>query len=208
MTTKPSDLDIMLYRDGELDADEARRVQAYLEESPAARDKETGLAELSELVRGALELDADDAQPRLDGLWEGIDRAIHANGKGAPAEVSASVAKPSQAEPGVWQRLRDWFNGWQGHVFSGAVAAAAVALVMWASRPERIVEKSTTVVRDSAPPVAMPVAVGPAEPPEVENLEVYGGSVLIMTVPGSEDTEETATIIWLEEDEDVVEDPI
>jgi hypothetical protein len=78
---------------------------------------------------------------------------------------------------------------------------------MMATRPDPVTN-TTTVFRD-APAVAIPVILASQEP-EVEELEVYDGSGVVMTVPGDDEEggESSSTVIWITSDADLVEDPI
>jgi hypothetical protein len=89
------------------------------------------------------------------------------------------------------------------------VAAAAVTALMVAVRPfERVVverEVAPTVARKHEPIQVMPAALE-SQPPEVENLEVYDGSGMVLTVPGDDGDDATA-VIWISS-EDTREGPI
>lgn len=208
MARTPSDLDIMMHLDGELHGEEAAAVEKWLQQDLDAANKRRALEEIGSLTRGSLELEVDQAEPRLAGLWSGIERAISEDRKAAePARAAKASARAAAAPAGFWLRFREWFAGWQGHLATGALVAGAVALVMWTTRPERVIEHKVTV-RDGGKTVGLPVALE-SEPPEVENLEVYEGSGMIMTIPADDKEDEGATtVIWIENDEDVVEEPI
>src|SRR5690606_1579546 len=104
----------------------------------------------------------------------------------APAAVVelAPERRPAAAEaaaPGAWERFRRWFSGsWQGNVVTGAVVAAAVATIMWATGGGQVVKRTT--VRQPVAAPAMPAVSLDSQPPEVESLEVYGGSGTILTI--------------------------
>ena len=50
---QPSDETLIAYLDGELDGDERRHVDAWLEADPALRERLAALAQAGDLVRGA-----------------------------------------------------------------------------------------------------------------------------------------------------------
>lgn len=236
--TKPTDVEIMMFLDGELDGDEATVVARFLEDNDEASSVAASIGQLSELVRGSVDLEADAAEDKLAGLWAGIDKAISSNGaissneaisssgvsKDAPAETPV-ISIQAKAEERATEKLVEnagWFGGWQSHVMIGALAAAAALLIMYVQRPtgpgqttpgQTVAETSTqtptqTVGNGGMQPTIVPVALRFQEP-EVEALEVYGGSGVIMTVPADAESDEAATaVIWISSDTDVVEDPI
>src|SRR5712691_12625044 len=61
-----SDDALVAYLDGELDADERRHVEAWLEADPAVRERLTALAQTGELLRGAYaDIVNEPVPPRL-----------------------------------------------------------------------------------------------------------------------------------------------
>lgn len=214
--SKPSDLDIMLYFDGELPAEQAERVAKFLASDDDAKAKATSLRQISALVQGSLELEADAAHHKLAGLWSGIDKAIHANGASAegpltgaaPARSAAQKAEDRATDALMQHANSSWIGGWQSHILTGAIVAVAVAVVMFASRPDTSTEQAT-VARQPSQRVAAPLALA-SQAPEVEELEVYEGSGVVMTIPGDNEVggESASTVIWISSDTDVVEDPI
>jgi hypothetical protein len=201
-----ADLDLMLAFDGELDDDRARELLAGEEERAA------GLSEISELVRGTLEAKTDDNDQALAGLWERVERRIHSNGvsKSSEVEVSKPARKPVDEQPSFGERLVAWFIGHRGHFVTGAVSAAAVALVMITMGPKPETRTEIRTVKVPADPVkTAPVKEDEPTPPEVESLEVYQGSGTILTLPG-EDGEGETSVIWLTpaDAEETMEGPI
>ncbi len=82
-----SDDALVAYLDGELDADERRHVEAWLEADPAVRERLTALAQTGELLRGAYADIVDEpVPPRL------IAAARGASGTG-PQEAEILVLK-------------------------------------------------------------------------------------------------------------------
>lgn len=212
---RPTDLELMMHLDGELSSADAERVAKFLESDKDAKAKSKSLGQISELVQGSVELDADDAARKLTQLWTGIDKAIHANGASeAPAESvdsakSAAALAEDRATAALVETTKEgWFGGWGSHLMTGAFVAVAVAVLMMATRPDPVTT-TKTVIRDAPPPVAIPVVLASQEP-EVEELEVYDGSGVVMTVPGDDEEggESASTVIWISSDTDVVEDPI
>ena len=109
--------------------------------------------------------------------------------------------------------IRAWWS--DGKLATGLVAAGAVAIVFLILRPfERVVERRVEVVRevpvqpdkpaDHTDDVATRVV---SQPAEVEDLEVYDGSGMILTIPGEAEDDAPTTVIWLSS-EDTIEGPI
>ena len=208
---EPTDLELMLYADGELAPDEERAVAAWIASHPDARAKVEAVRNMGEVVRTFLELETDAAEPKLDDAWSAIARKIHSNG-----QVSEETAEPpatrrhktlTRPEQGVWAKIRGWFGEHRGHVVTGLVTAGAVAALMFAIGPrERVTERQLmgpTVVGGGTP------AALESQPPEVEDLEVYEGSGTVLTIEPEGDDDSGAAVIWLSNDEeDNTEDPI
>ena len=202
--SKLNDLDLMLLADGESDAAPAG---AHARTTTAAdRQKIEGIREVGELVRGHLELAADEAEPRLAGLWDLVERRLDADERAeqVPVERAAPV---KAAQPGLWSRVGGWFAGHRSQVFTGAVAAGAAAVITLMLRPA---PETKIVTRDVIREVPVVQAPGPgptqqfaAMPAEVESLEVNGGSGAVFTIAGEEGEGET-TVIWVTPD-DVLE---
>ncbi len=219
--TRPSDVDIMMYLDGELEGADAKAVVAFLESDEDAKTKATSLGQLSELLQGSMELEADEAADKLAGLWSGIDKAIHSKGLGrngvaseahleSVAEVKSEAAKAEAraTDALVKKANQSWLGGWQSHLMTGAFVAVAVAVLMIATRPDATKPEGPTAVRQVTPAAVVSVALA-SQDPEVEDLEVYDGSGVVMTIPGdAEGAEGASTVIWISNDTDVVEDPI
>ncbi len=192
-----SDTDLMLLADGELDPTEAAAIERRA--GLVGAHKVAGIQEVGELVRGHLELSADEAEHRLSGLWDQLERRL------GPAEAArvpdGTDEVKSPARPGLWSRLPRWIDGHRGHFLTGALSAgavAAVALMLRAPEPRVVIQ--TVEVPGAPGPIAMPVLQATA--PEIESLEVSGGSGTVFTIE-DEDGGETA-VIWVTPD-DVVE---
>src|SRR5262245_21515285 len=71
------DIELMQHADGELDERAAVEVRARIEKDTDARTKVESLGQLSEVVRGHLELAADAVSDRkFEGMWRTIARDI------------------------------------------------------------------------------------------------------------------------------------
>ena len=207
-TKRPTDMDLMMYADGELEGDEARAVATWLAKDEEARAKVESLRQVGEAVRTYVEIEADRAEvdvPAFAQLWDRIERRVHANGHATPDRAPAAPRarrKPAAESTGLWAAIRGWFENHRGHVLSGAVSAGAVAAVMLAIGPrERVIER-TTEVRSTGGVVGggTPAALR-SEPPEVEELEVYEGSGTVLTIEPDDDDDSAAAVIWISNDD-------
>jgi anti-sigma factor RsiW len=202
------DIDLMRYFDGELGADEARALEAELDDE--ARAKLAALGSLREGVRTHLELEADDAEPALAGMWARVEQRLQASGDPAHPGRRPEQARPraeagSGDEPGLWAAIARFFDRHRGHFVTGAVTAGAVAALVLILRPppeQVVVERIVT-----AP--ARPVEAVPARatPPEIESLEVNDGAGTVITLAGDGE-ESPVAVIWITPDESNVEGPI
>lgn len=208
------DIDLMLLADGELEGDEAQKVADVIEADSDARTKTEALGQIRETVRTYLELETDAAgdADRFAGMWDTIERRIQTNGKKTAPVETTGRKKPgieTEATPGFMQQLREWFGGWRGHIATGLAAAGAVAVIVAVVRPfERVVEHRVEVVNTDKAQPEMAVQHLTSQPPEVEDLEVYDGSGMILTIPGDSDDESSTAVIWISKDDAVEEDPI
>jgi anti-sigma factor RsiW len=208
----PTDLELMLYADGELPPDEARQVAAWIAAHPDDRAKVEAVRQVGEAVRTWVELETDAAEPRMDAAWAAISRKLQSNGR--PVVDEAEEPPPTRRhktlvrpEPGLLAKIRGWFGEHRGHVVTGVVTAGAVAALMFAIGPrERVTERTT--VRGGGIGVGTPAALE-SQPPEVEDLEVYEGSGTILTIEPEGDDDSGAAVIWISnEEEENTEDPI
>jgi anti-sigma factor RsiW len=210
-TKRPTDMDLMMYADGELDGDAARAVAAWLGQDADARAVVESLRQVGEAVRTYVEIETDAAEvevPAFAQLWDRIERRVHANGHAEPARPEPVKApaprKAPRREPqraGMWASIRRWFEDHRGHVLSGAVSAGAVAALMLAVGPrERVIEHQTTVRSGGVVSGGTP-AVLRSEPPEVEELEVYEGSGTVLTIEPDDEDDSAAAVIWISNDD-------
>jgi hypothetical protein len=194
----------MMLADGELDAADA----SALERAAGANGslKVAAVREVGDLVRGHLELAADDADERLNGLWDLVERRLDPIGDKDEVAI-ATKTEATPASPGFWSRVVKWFDGHRAHLLTGALSAGAVAALAFVLREDPRVE-----YRDRF--VDRPVATGQtdaganpivlvATPPEVESLEVNGGTGTVFTIENDDGETETA-VIWVTPD-DVLE---
>jgi anti-sigma factor RsiW len=171
------DIELMQLVDGELGERADAKLEARLESDPEARDKIEALTQLDELMRGHLELAADDVpERRFEAVWRAIDQAT-------------AVAEP--ARTGVWARITGWLDRHRGHLITGAVSAGAVAALALVLRPgdgpEQAAQLRPTTAIDVRP-AAMRTA------PEIEALDTPDGEGTVLNL---EDEDGHTTVIWV-----------
>jgi hypothetical protein len=112
----------------------------------------------------------------------------------------------------VWSRIVRWMDGHRAHLLTGALSAGAVAALAFVLREEPRVEIRTVEVEVPAKGGTTGSASGDgggepmvlvATPPEVESLEVNGGTGTVFTIEDEDGGSETA-VIWVTPD-DVLE---
>ena len=156
------DIELMQHADGELDVDLAVATDG-------ARAKVESLKQMSELVRGHLEMSADAIPDRrFETMWREVSRSM---------EVDAPV--------GVFARIGSWFERHRGHVFTGMASAGAVAAIAIMLRSD---DKEVAVSSNA-------IDVQPAAlraPPVIEDLETPGGNSTVLNI---EDDDGHTTVI-------------
>lgn len=205
------DMDLMQWADGELDGADRDEVARQVDGSADDRAKVEAIGQIGEVVRTRLELAADDADPRLAGMWATIERRIQANGAGeaqaAPVVPTVPAAAPASQDGGLLASLWHWLDRHRAPVLSGALAAGAVAVLFLVMRPTKVVETPGPERIVRVPPAAgdsMPVV---SEPAQVEELTVNNGTGYILTIPGDTGENDT-TVIWIEPNDDKSGGPI
>jgi anti-sigma factor RsiW len=197
------DSELMALADGELDERTTREIEELLASDPAARTKVEAVGELGELVRGHLELAADDVpDQRFAALWREVDKAIERERAPEPSRDGESVPVRVPVEGGFWRRLGRWFDDYRGHMITGAVSAGAVAALTLILRPgtdgDGSLAGGSGRTDPRAPIPAQPVVHRPAE---IEALDTPGGTGMVFNL---EDEDGSTTVIWVTP-EDTVE---
>lgn len=189
------DPDVMQLVDGELAPAAAAEVEAAVARDPALRSKADGVRELDELVRGHLELAADEAEPKFANLWAQIEKRIEHDR--VPVEVPAKKtgsAAIDTAPRGVLGRIGRFFDRRRGYVLTAVVSAgavAAVALVLRGRGDDLAGGGGSTI---PVTPVVDHV------PPEVESLDTPDGTGTVITI---EDEDGDAAVIWVDPSDEV-----
>jgi len=173
MPRPPTDLEVMEHADGEFDDVE---LGTRIERDAEARVRLEAIQEIGELVRGHLELSADDVHDaRFAAMWRRIDERI------APAT-------------GLWARISGWFDRHSGHVITGVVSAGAVAALAIVLRPGNATDLGAHV---EVRPVAQRAA------PEIDSLDTPGGSSTVISL---NDDDGNAAVIWVTPDDSDTEE--
>ena len=209
--SRPRDIDVMRYADGELTAAEARSLAEQIEADPEATAKLGALEQVGETVRTYLELAGDraEADGRFDAMWSTIEQRVadQARASASPASVAVPArAAKAAASRGAWAAITAWFDSYRGHVITGAISAGAVAALIMFLRPSHeVVRERTVMIPAPAPVLEIVPANLPSTPPEVVELEVVNGSGTVFTM-ADEDGDGSAAVIWVTSDD--MEGPI
>ncbi len=186
------DLELMEYADGEASAELAAG-----QPTPEDQHKLDAIHELGELVRGRLELDADEVpESKFVAMWREIDKQlVLANPVDAPAAPAALAA----SSPGWLTRLGRSLERYRSQILTGAISAGAVAALALILRggggdPGMRGEHH-------APIDVQTVAHRVAEPAVIEALDTPDGTSSVFNV---DDEDGTTTVIWVTP-EDTVE---
>ncbi|MEJ7597208.1 MAG: hypothetical protein WKG01_04795 [Kofleriaceae bacterium] len=167
------DIELMQHVDGELDEREAAEERSRIERDADARTKVESLGQLTELVRGHLELSADAVPDRrFNSMWREIGQ--HLDGE-APA--------------GLWASITAWLDRHRGHVITGAVTAGAVAAIALIVRPG---DPGTTMMKQMGGLDVQPAAL--RSPPAIEALDTPDGTGTVINI---EDEDGHAAVIWV-----------
>ncbi len=138
------------------------------------------MRELGELVRGHLELRADEVEDRLGAMWAEVDKQLE-------LVATPAIAVPAApARPGAWARLTAWLSAHRTHVATGLVSAGAVAAIMTLVTPagqDRVITRTVNIT-PPAPPI-IPVVLK-REAPQVESLDTPGGTGTVFTFEDDE----------------------
>jgi len=178
---KARDVDLMALADGEADERELEE----LKRDTNARTKVESLGQMSELVRGHLELSADSvADRKFENMWRTIAREV-----GSDAPKRARTEAPREGR-GVWGAISSWFDRYRGHVITGAVSAGAVAALALILRPAA--DNGSTTATTPGPIEVQPAALRAA--PVVEALDTPNGEGQVLNL---EDEDGHTTVIWV-----------
>ncbi|MFT3693052.1 MAG: hypothetical protein QM831_07915 [Kofleriaceae bacterium] len=164
------DLDFMEHADGEAETELAGGGQAKVD----------AIHEMSDLVRGHLELSADDVpEAKFAAMWREIDKSI---------TNAEPAAEPVRAKPGLFRKISRFFDLYRSQIITGAVSAGAVAALALVLRTTG---DSGTHSRGSDPIDVRPVVHRPAE---IEDLDTPDGTSNVFNI---DDEDGSTTVIWV-----------
>ncbi len=173
-----SDDALVAYLDGELDADERRHVEAWLEADPAVRERLTALAQTGELLRGAYADIVDEpVPPRLIAAARGASATT-------PQEAEILVLK----RPG-WATITLPARRWQ----IGLAAAAGLFGVIFGGAGTYL---GMGMLNPANPAAERRIAAAAASAGWLDNaagyykLTVSAGDNMLIDVPASNDPRE------------------
>ena len=215
----PSDLELMLYADGELEGERFTAVEAFLARDAGSRRKLSSLGLVAGLVREQAVASASPADRIADALMAqialeaGTNGVVHATSAPlrevvAPAPVKLTPVAPRAAKPAN-DNSRGIF------ALAAAAIAAAAALMIWGRsdvRPEVATNQSPGQTTEARPVVvAAPPAPAKVVEPAVEADDEHGVEVAavdfgarigsIFYVPtGLAASNATTTVVWLNDE--------
>jgi hypothetical protein len=165
--------------------------EASIELTAEGSAKVDAIHEMGELVRGRLELAADDVpDARFAAMWKEIDKQIDLKKVETPAPVVVESA-------GFLSRLGRWLDRYRSQIITGAVSAGAVATLALVLRGGG----GATTHSSHDPIDVRPVANNHRGPAEIEDLDTPEGT---STVFNLDDEDGSTTVIWVTA-EDTVE---
>ena len=176
-----SDEALVAYLDGELDDDERRHVETWLEADPAARDRLTALAQTGDLVRGAYaDIVNEPVPPRLIAAA----RVMSGTAAGASQEAEILVLK----RPG-WAVIPPTGRRWQ----IGLAAAAGLFGIIFGGAGTYL---GMGLLNPANPAAERRIAAAAANAGWLDNaagyykLTVSAGDNMLIDVPASNDPRE------------------
>ncbi|CAN5115288.1 hypothetical protein BH11MYX1_BH11MYX1_56390 [soil metagenome] len=177
------DLELMEHADGEVELDVGAEGQ----------QKVAALHELGELVRGRLELAADDVpEAKFASMWREIDKQLElAKPAGAPKPEPRLAT-----EAGLLTRFGRVLERYRSQILTGAVSAGAVAALALILRGGG---GDPGTQRESHDPIKVQTVAH--RPAEIEALETPNGTSSVFNV---DDEDGSTTVIWVTP-EDTVE---
>lgn len=207
----PSDLDLMLYADGELEDEARAAVEAYLARNATGRAKFAALGVASDIVRER----ALSTAGKADGIADAVMAKIAAEGATSkeaapPKPIAITSARGARETQG--RRGKPPANDNSRRIFTlAAVAvAAAAALMIWSRLDATLqggrgpVASSTTAHHGPTPPSTTEPTANGEDDLGVEVAAVDFGARMgtIFYVPTEETSSNvTTTVVWLNDDD-------
>ncbi|WP_437481185.1 zf-HC2 domain-containing protein [Sorangium sp. So ce1014] len=214
-STPPTDLELMLYVDGELDEARHRQVEDYLLHDPRCRAKVAGLVTAADMIR-----DSALAASAADGIADGVMAKILEGQGGTTKASGGAVVQPLAASPsGDAPRARRLQGSPANDNARGIFAltalavAAAAAMMVWGrtgaeapsaelTAPAPSVVLAPPAAAPAHEPAAVPSAEGEIEPGvEVAAVDFGARMGTIFYVPREAAASgPTTTVVWLSDD--------
>lgn len=212
----PTDMELMLYVDGELDEARHRQVEDCLLHDPRCRAKVAGLVTAADMIR-----DSALASSAADGIADGVMAKILEAQGGAAKGNGGAVVQPRAASssgdpPGARARLQGSpanDNARGIFALTALAVAAAAAMMVWGRAGVEAPSAELTAPAPSAvlappaaapahEPVAAPSAEGEIEPGvEVAAVDFGARMGTIFYVPREAAASgPTTTVVWLSDD--------
>lgn len=212
---RPTDMELMLYVDGELDEERIADVEALLKESEGARRKVTALRYASGMVRehtmaAAPAIDvASSVMAKIEAGEASEADPPAKNGAGvdmAPVRLPRSSTKDSRPAAAN-DNSRSIFT------LAAIAVAAAAGMMIWGRMGEAPVRPTASVpvmTQEAAPEAQVRAPAPPAEPSTSEGDDEHGVEVAavdfgahmgsIFYVPTDATAGATTTVVWVDDD--------
>lgn len=210
--TAPTDMELMLFHDGELEEPRRAEVAAWLEQSDVGKAKVAGLSFGGELVREsalarAASFDITDAV---------MAKAKSENGKADAVGEQAAKVTPIKSKAAPKAAPEDASGKDGGRLLlplTALAAAAAAALFLWGRSEPKQVEVAKTEPTETAPvqplpptPAPAPTELEPFAKADIEDLGVQVASVNFgsrqgsVFIVGDESQGPTTAVVWVTEE--------
>ncbi|WP_433929557.1 anti-sigma factor [Sorangium cellulosum] len=212
----PTDLELMLYVDGELDEARHRQVEDYVLHDPRCRAKVAGLVTASDMIRDrALASSAADsiADAVMAKIGEGSGAVAKDDGGAAARPIAVSPSGEPPRSPARLGGSPANDNARGIFALTALAVAAAAALMVWgrmdveaptAALPVRTVPEALAPAPAAPPsePAAAPSAEGEIEPGvEIAAVDFGARMGTIFYVPREAVASgPTTTVVWLSDD--------
>jgi hypothetical protein len=194
-TPTPTDLELMLWADGELEGEAAERVEAYVAREEAAQAKLAGMSLVGDLLRedARAATQADDLADLVMGRIRAEAKPDAKPAKEKPAEEKIAPVIPlrpatprRRTHPGVWG-------------LAVAAMAAAAGLLLWSRGPAPTIGGLTSIGTADTHQTAAP----PAEAErgvEVAAIDTGDHAGAIFYVPSDSAQSGDTAVVWITAD--------
>lgn len=210
----PTDMELMLYFDGELEDPRRAEVSAFLQRDTASRKKLSGLRVASSVVReNALSSDIkfDITASVMSAIEAGVEKQSKQSDEGIEASKTVTRLQPRRS---VGSQSKPANDNSRGIFTLAAIAvAAAAAMMIWGktgSEAPRTADNSAPIATQAALPeptaAAIPEAAEPVEAELEHGVEVaavdFGAHMgTIFYVPtGAQTDGATTTVVWVDDE--------